>query len=163
MLRAVAAYRTALVVVVAFNVAACGIARRREMEAKVEALKAQSNAAAQQCLATYPAGTPKIAVARMKCLNDALLILRPLEPFPDLLDLLVTSRAEIAEEYQDGKLTQAQASEKLAEKQSEIAAEEQRRSLANRAVVAQEGMAAASLSAAGPHSCTRFGNTVSCF
>jgi hypothetical protein len=66
----------------------------------------------------------------------------------------------IAEQVQNGQLTIAQANEMLANKNSAMFSEEQRRNLANRAVAAQESAAAA---AGAPVSCTKIGNTVNCF
>ena len=146
-------------VVLGLTVASCGIAR----QARIQELQAQSLAASQRCDVSVPAGNAKTAVERAKCQTQAWAILRPIMPYPDLLDLMIASRLTIAEQIQNGKLTIAQGNEQIAAKRSELAAEEQRRNLANRSVAAQEGMAAASQSAAGPHSCTWFGNTVNCF
>jgi hypothetical protein len=82
--------------------------------------------------------------------------MRPAVTYPDLMDLFIARRMAVAEQVERGQITIAQANESIATKQSEIVAEEQRRNLANRSVAAQE-------SAAGPVSCTRFGNTVSCY
>jgi hypothetical protein len=152
-----------VLVPVCMLIAGCGLARQQqEMQAR-EKLKADAYAAAQNCDITVPPGNPKTAVARAKCQTEAWAILRPTMPYPDLLDLLIAKRLAIAERVEKGQLTIAEANEAIASARSEVTAEEQRRSLANRSVSAQEGIAAASASAAGPHSCTRFGNTVNCF
>jgi hypothetical protein len=143
--------------------AACGIARRQEMQARIAELDAQTIAAMQACNDSLPAGNPKTAVARAKCQVDAIVIRRPIVTHPDLMDLFIAKRMVVAEDVQNGKLTVAQANVIIANLHSEWVTEEQRRNLANRSVAAQEGMAAASMSAAGPHSCTRFGNTVTCY
>jgi hypothetical protein len=144
-------------------IAGCGLVRQRELQARNQELKAQAEAAAQRCETTVPAGNPKTAVARAKCQTEAWAILRPTMPYPDLLDLLIAKRLAIAEQVEKGQLTIAQGNEAIATARSEAIAEEQRRNLANRSVAAQEGIAAASASAAGPHSCTQYGNTVNCF
>jgi hypothetical protein len=141
----------------------CGLARQRELQARTDELNAQSAAAMQACNESVPGGNPKTALARAKCQTDAIAIRRPIVTYPDLLDSFVAARMSIGEQVQNGKLTIIQGNEVLANKNSELVAEEQRRNLANRSVAAQEGVAAASLSAAGPHSCTRIGNTVNCF
>jgi hypothetical protein len=147
--------------------AGCGIARQRELQAQREALQAQSKAAVEQCNQTYPTGDPKTAVARAKCENEAVGIQRPLMPYPDLMDLFFASRIAIAEQFQNGKITLAQANETLAIKRSEIIAEEQRRVNSNRAVAAQQQAASAAmigaLSAGAPRTCTTFGNTTNCY
>jgi hypothetical protein len=156
-------FQLIVVVLMAVSVAGCGIIRRQEMQAKIASLKEQSNAAFQDCNTRFPAGNVATAVARAQCVNDAFAILRPIMPYPDLWDLYMASHTAIAERTQKGQLTIAQANEALAQKRSELVAEEQRRLLANRSVAAQENVAAASLQAAGPHSCTRYGATVTCF
>jgi hypothetical protein len=152
-----------LAVFILLAVTGCGIVRQREFQARVDELKAKSHEAGQQCNVTWPPGDPKTAVSRAKCQGDALAIIRPIAPYPDVLDLFIASRITIAERLQSGQLTIAQANEAIAAKRSELVAEEQRRQLAKRALAAQEDVAAASLAAAGPHSCTTIGNTVNCF
>jgi hypothetical protein len=138
----------------------CGIARRAEIAKQAEELKQRSAAAAQDCVTRFPAGNSATAVSRMQCLNDALLIVRPIMPYPDLLDSFIASRLVIAEHVQKGQITLAEANEQIASKRSAFVAEEQRRLLANRSVSAQETMAQ---NIGGPTTCTRTGNTVSCF
>jgi hypothetical protein len=134
-----------------------------KMRDRIAALQAQSTAAAQECQNKFPPGVQKIAMARAQCLNDAMAILRPIMPYPDLWDLFMASHVAIAEQYQNGKITFAQGNEMIAQKRAELTAEEQRRQLASRSVMAQENVAAANLQAAGPHSCIGGPNVVSCF
>jgi hypothetical protein len=155
--------RALIVVLISLVVAGCGLMRQRELQAQREELIGRSHAAMAQCDATYPPGNVKTTMARAKCQTDALAIVRPISPYPDLLDLFIASRIATAERVQNGQLTIAQGNELIAAKHSELVAEEQRRNLANRSVIAQEGVASASLAAAGPHTCTRMGNTVNCF
>jgi hypothetical protein len=155
-----------LVVLTAFALTGCGIAQeaaKRTQEERVAAIKAEGDAATQSCQERFSPGIPSHAVARAKCLAEAWNILRPIAPFPDLWDLYAAHHLEIAERIQGGKLSIAQANVLLAEKRSELIGEEQRRLNARKAMVAQAVMAAASLQAAGPHSCTRIGATVNCF
>jgi hypothetical protein len=151
-----------VVVVIALAISGCGI-RQRELQARVDELKAKSHEASQQCNVTWPPGNPQTAMARTKCQTEAFEILRPIAPYPDLMDRFIASQITIAERVWNGRLTIAQANEQIAIKRSEFVAEEQRRNLANRSVGAQENVAAASLEAAGPHTCTATGNTVNCF
>ena len=153
----------ALAIVTTFVLDGCGIARRQEMEAKRAALKQQSDAAAQDCNTEFPPGKVPTAVARAQCINNALSILRPIVPYPDLWDVYMASHIAVAERVQKGQMSIAEANEVLAQKRSELVAEEQRRLLANRSVAAQENIASASLQAAGPHSCIQASNTVTCF
>ena len=155
--------RIVWVVVLCGLLAGCGIARQREMQARNDALKEQSRIAMEDCNTKLPKGNPKTAIVRAQCVNDALVIMRPIFPYPDLLDLSMAHRLAVAERYQKGQITGPQANEELAQKNSELTAEEQRRLLANRSVGAQESMAAASIMAAGPKTCTRIGNSVNCY
>jgi hypothetical protein len=84
-------------------------------------------------------------------------------PYPDLWDVYIASRIVIAERVQKGQISIAEGDEAFAQKRSDLAAEEQRRLLANRSVAAQENIASASLQAAGPRSCIQASNTVTCF
>ena len=116
-----------------------------------------------------PPGNPKIAVARAQCVNGAFAILQPTIPYPDLLQVYMADHLAIAEDVQAGRTSILQANAILARKWSELVAEEQRRGLANRAVVAQEqstvaasAAAAASWRAAGPRTCNYGAGTVTC-
>lgn len=141
----------------------CGLARQQELEAKRAALQEQNAAAVQICDSKFPKGETKTAIVRAQCMNEAAEILRPTMPFPDLLDVFMTSRMAIAERVQKGQMTIAQANEEITARRSQLVAEEQRRMLANRSVAAQETSAQASVLAAGPRSCTKFGNTINCY
>jgi hypothetical protein len=121
---------------IALSVAGCGLAQ-------TAALKERSAAGMQDCDVRFPKDDAKIAVSRAQCLNDALAILRPTMPYPDLLDQYLAIHMALAEQVQKGQLTIAQGNAAIAQKKSELAAEEQRRSLASRSVVAQENRAAA--------------------
>jgi hypothetical protein len=54
-------------------------------------------------------------------------ILRPIMLYPDLLELQLATNMSVAEKVQNGQLTVAQANEAIAQKFSEVNAEEQRR------------------------------------
>ena len=151
------------VVLAGLLVAGCGLARQQEMRERIAAVNAQAQAAAQACDSTVPPGNPKTAVSRAKCQVEAMAIRRPIVPHPDLLDALMAARMSVAEQVQTGKLTIAQGNEIMANKNSALISEEQRRNLANRSVAAQESAAAASWAASGPVSCTKVGNTVDCY
>jgi hypothetical protein len=124
--------KAALVLIVAITVAGCGVIHQRELQARVNELKAKSQAASEECDMMWPAGNPKTAMARAKCQTEAIAVVRPVSPYPDILDLFIASRIAIAERVQNGQLTVAQANELIATKRSELVAEEQRRTLANR-------------------------------
>lgn len=77
-------------------------------------------------------------MARVRCLNAALAILQPFMKNADLIAQFMTYRVVIAEQVEAGKMTIAQGAASIAQKFSEIVAEDQARGLAGRAVAAQE-------------------------
>ena len=142
--------------------AGCGLMARKEREEQQAAAKAQSDAAMADCESKFPQGG-KQYVERAQCINAGVAIMRPFVPFPDLLDQDMANRAAMAERLQQGKITLAEANSELAQRRSQIVAEEQRRQLSGRAVSAQESAAAAAWRASSPVSCTKYSNTVSCY
>jgi hypothetical protein len=70
---------------------------------------------------------------------------------------------DVTERVQNGQMTIAQANEAIAQKFSELNAEEQRRLLASRSVGAQESAAAAAWQASRPRTCMGGPNIVGCF
>lgn len=80
-----------------------------------------------KCNADYAAGYAKYAVARTECINDTLALMRPLYPYPDLLDRYLINRREIAESFGTGKMSLADANEKFSEERSKMLVEERRR------------------------------------
>jgi hypothetical protein len=106
-------------------------------------------------------GVPATAVVRAECMNDAMAIMRPTwGRSADLVNGWMAHRVVVAEKLQKGQITVALANEELANSWTQVIDEEQRRNLANRSVGAQE-LAARNIG--GPTSCTKFGNTVSCY
>jgi hypothetical protein len=86
--------------------------------------------------------------------------MRPTLSYPDIWDAYFATLQAVAERAQKGEVSMAQAEQLLAQKRSDAVAEEQRRLLANRSVIAQENAAAA---ADDPRACMRIGYTISCF
>lgn len=152
--------QTLLIVVLASVLCGCGLARQQEMRSERAALKEQASAAAQECQAKFPPGVVTTAIARAQCVNDAVAITRPAWNYPDLLNSFMATRMAVAERIQKGQITVAQGNEQIANKWSEVVAEEQRRNLASRSVTAEEVTAQ---NVGGPSTCIRNGNTVNCF
>jgi hypothetical protein len=122
--------------------AGCGLARQQEQKEAYDRALAQVKADVEVCNQTYPK-MQKTALARAQCLGTATDTLRPLVNYPDLLDQEKTTRNVLAEQWQNGKITQMEYEAKFTEMHSQVVAEEQRRNLANRSVGAQESAAAA--------------------
>ncbi len=141
-------------------VGGCGLAARKERQEAFAAAQAQQQAGIADCEAKYPPATTKQFTERAQCINAAVAIIRPFVPFPDLLDQDMANRMLLAEKVQQGRMTVAEATQDMAQRRSQLTAEEQRRSLSNRAVSAQESAAAAAWKGT---TCTAIGNTVNCY
>jgi hypothetical protein len=142
--------------------AGCGLMARKEREEQQASAKAQSDAAMADCEVQFPKGGKRY-IEKTQCQNGAMNVIRPLMPYPDLVDQDMASRMAVAEKLQAGKLTLAEANLEQSTFHSNIVAEEQRRMLNNRSVGAQESAAAATWHASSPVSCTRIGNTTNCY
>jgi hypothetical protein len=128
---------------------ACGLAQRMEAEKQNKELVARSDAALADCEANFPKGNPKIEVARVKCLNDAVLIRMPtFGTDQDLAAAFMAQRLVIAEQMQSGKLSFAEGSAAIAEKWSQAVSQSQQRANARNSVAAQQQTAAAANTAA---------------
>lgn len=172
--------RELVILVIAIGLAGCGIAQQREQEAALQARRAAVAAAGQQheaaretCLKTFSEKNSD-AVARAKCFNTADEILKPFNRYPDLLNLRIAKRNELAERQAAGKITRAQLVLEGSQLDSQLASEAQRRSNADQSVEAQQQAAwaqqqtawaqqQAATAAGAPRSCTRTGNTVNCY
>src|SRR5262249_11336489 len=144
-----------------------------------ETFKRQADACAQKFLGQQN------ALARAQCVNDAMTVLLPVVPYPDLIRNLMAHRLAIVEQYQNGKITLAQANAAIAQKVSELTAEEQRRVLLRQTAAASQQAAAAQARAAAaqesaaddaelagmvstwnairPHTCTYGSGMATCF
>ena len=122
--------------------------------------------ASESCTASF-SEEPKDAIARAKCFNAADEAYAPYTGSPDLIRLRIAKRTEIAERMATGKITRAQGVLELAELNASLTSEDQRRKNANHSVAAQQQAATAAtigaLSAGAPRTCTRIGNSVSCY
>jgi hypothetical protein len=85
------------------------------------------------------------AVARAKCINDAEKIIKSVSEYPDLVDLRIAKRAELAERQAAGQITRAQLVFEMSELTTSISSEAQRRDASNRIARAQEVSAAAAM------------------
>lgn len=169
--------------IVGLGLADCGIAPRVQADdqAKQQAaanpqLIEQSKAAMAACDAKFPAGDPKTAVVRRKCINDGFAIRLPtFGPDQDLVRAVLADSMVIAAQVQSGKMTIAEGNAAIAEKWSKAVTESQRRANTKNSVLAQQSAAAAqqqSAAAAEPagvipvdlpgFKCTPNGNAVTC-
>jgi hypothetical protein len=139
----------------------CGLARMQERQEQMKAALAASKSGMDACRAQY-SDENKDFVVRQKCLYQAAQVVRPFMTYPDLFDEGWAKSGLLAEQLQARKLTLAEAKLQLAETQTQIAAEEQRRNLANRSVAAQETVATAAMLSTGPTVCNHIDRTTVC-
>jgi hypothetical protein len=151
----------ALVVGACVTLGGCGLARMQERQEQMKAAQAAAKSGMDGCRAQYP-DENKDFVVRQKCLYQAAQVVRPFMTYPDLFDEGWAKSGVLAEQIQAHKITLAEAKLQLADNQSQIAAEEQRRNLANRSVAAQETVATAAMLSTGPTVCNRVGSTTIC-
>jgi hypothetical protein len=135
----------------------------------------QSKAAMAACDANFPAGDPKTAVVRRKCINDGFAIKLPtFGPDQDLVRGVMADSMAIAEQVQSGKMTIAEGNAAIADKWSKAVSESQRRSNSKNSVLAQQSAAAQQQSGAAAEpadvipvelpgfTCTQNGNVATC-
>ena len=101
-------------------------------------LAEQRNQAAEAaCVATFSESN-KDAVARANCLNEADKKESSFVKYPDLLNLLIAKRSQLAERQAAGKITRAEMMLEYNELLAKVTSEEQRRDNDANAVAAQQ-------------------------
>lgn len=159
-------FRVPLILLLAIVLSSCGLAARREQQERLAAAMAEHKASSDACVARFSESNAD-ALARAKCLNDSDAAYKITTRFPDLIDLRMAKRMELAERQSAGKITRAQAMLEMAELQSSLTTEEQRRMNSNQSVAAQQQAATAAtigaFNSGRPRTCTTFGNTTNCY
>ena len=115
-----------LTLLAALWLAACAQDRQQEHMAE---LRRQVRAEKQDCDNLYPRDVagPQHYSQRVRCLNEVeARFMRPLDPFPDLTDRRLAARKALAADLDAGRLTEAEANVRLAQKHAQIAAEQRR-------------------------------------
>lgn len=123
-----------LVAVAILSLAACS---SNDADARWQAALTASQAESTRCRDTYPLDRQHI-IQRTKCLNNSAATLRALSPHPDIAEANAAYNLMIAEQFRDGKLTEAEFLAKETAHRSQGIAEGQRRDLAQRSVESQE-------------------------
>lgn len=106
-------------------------------DAKYQEAVAAGSAESTRCREEYPLDR-KHVMQRTKCLNQAAELMRPYSAYPDITDATGAYNVMLAEQFRDGKITEAEFLAKETERRSQGMAEVQRRELAKRSVAAQE-------------------------
>lgn len=122
----------------AFTLGACNSTKRANDEASIAA-RVQFHSELAQCDSNRSTNA-----AYAECVNAAEnKYIRPIYPFPDLLDLRLASRLNTYKRVDSGVITPEQGSLELAEANARIASEESRRFTSMQSVRAQQAMAVA--------------------
>ncbi len=174
---------TLMVLAIGLAVTGCGIAQpiQSEEPAKQSAVPSaqliqQSKTAMAACDAEFPAGEPRTAVARRKCINDGFTIRLPtFGPDQDLVRAVLGDSMVIAEKVQNGQMSIAEANATMAKKWSQAVVASQQRAHSKNSVLAQQSAATAPQQAAVPagggvvvpvdlpgFKCDQNGNAVTC-
>ena len=88
--------RVVVFIFIAVGMAGCGLVARQKEAERVAAINQQVKDAVASCQATY-SELPKDAIVRARCFNDADKIHRQIATYPDLVDLRMAKRMEVAE------------------------------------------------------------------
>ncbi len=119
------AIRSIAVVGLAAGLAGCGISRQIEQD-KAAPAPLNLNDALAECRNGYPDQITQ-AVARAACVIKATEQLRPLLPFPDLVDRENALRKSLAEQVQQASISLLERNRQMTRMHTGIAAEEQAR------------------------------------
>jgi hypothetical protein len=121
-------------------------------------IKKKFETAVSDCKTKFPTDDRKTIVASMQCMDQALAIEVPeLGANADLAQNFMTYRMTIAERFQNGRITHAQAAKMLADKWSQLNNEAQSRNTLAQTAAAQQKAADAAATAADWEA---FGNAV---
>ena len=144
-LRRHGALRTLMVSGLLAVLTGCGISRQIEL-GESDPVPANLNDGLAECRNFYPDQITQ-AVARAACIIKATEILRPMLPFPELLDQENALRKSLAEQVQSGGISLLERNRQMTKFHTKLLAEEQERL---RARAAEAKSAAAELAAAEP-------------
>ena len=155
--------RAALLLAAALSLGACAQDHRQEHTAE---LRRQVEAQKQDCDNLYPRDVagPQHYSQRVRCLNEVeAQFVRPFDPFPDLTDQRLAARKALAADLDAGRLTEADANLRFAQKRAQIAAEERRRTEATSSISAEATAALNRQRETLGTTCSEGGAAVSCF
>jgi len=110
-------------------------------EKKIAEIKKQADSIVTECNAKYLVQRGQL-LNRTRCTVPAQNLYKSIVPYPDLLEQQTAAALVVAEKFDNGTITGPQAQLELAQLNSQLTAEAQRRELAGRSVMANETMAA---------------------
>ncbi|MBR0875460.1 hypothetical protein JQ633_34260 [Bradyrhizobium tropiciagri] len=147
--------------------AACGAARQAiEEQAEVEAeqpASANLNNALAECRNAFPDQIAQ-AVARTACVIKATELVRPLLPFPDLLDRENALRKSLAEQVQAGTMSLLERNIQIQKLHAQLLEEERSRPPPTPAASGKPPLAVMQWRQSNPEGCGRLGgDSASCY
>jgi hypothetical protein len=143
--------------------AGCGNSRQVDEPAVLDPALSSANEALAQCRYAYPDEITQ-AIARAACVTKATELVRPMLPFPDLLDQENAVRKSLAEQVQTRKLSLLERNQQITKFHSKMLAEEQSRLLANPSPDQSVPAAATQWRLSNPDGCaTLGGNRANCY
>lgn len=155
--------RLPIVMVLCALLAGCGMARQADQQEAAEEIPDGWKDALAECRHASPDQKAQ-AVARAACVTKATELLRPMLPFPDLLDQENAMRKSLAEQVQAGALSLLERNRQITKFHSKMLAEEQGRVLANPEGATKVSAAATQWRLSNPDGCTSLGgNTANCY
>lgn len=155
--------RPFLTLLAALWLAACAQDRQPERMAE---LRRQVEGEKQDCDNLYPRDVagPQHYSQRARCLNDVeVRLMRPFDPFPDLTDQRLAARKALAADLDAGRISEAEANARLEQKNSQIAAEERRRTEGTSSISAEATAALTRQRMALGTTCNQGDAAVNCF
>lgn len=149
-----------VIFLVAPILAGCGMVVAARNQANFKEEQEHTQAYAADCRQSIPA---KQRVQLAKCFNDAERGLAPFWGQPDLVALRWATRVSIAEKVEKGHLSDTDADLEWAKFNAQNGGEAQYRQNASASVAAQQTAASAAYRNSLGTTCTRYGNSVSCY
>jgi len=149
-------------------VGGCGAIIAQQQAEEQAKRKAIYDSEIADCKAQFPVAPRKNNVNLARCWNEATdRYIRPTGADLDLLALLAAKRIAIATDMDAGKITQEQGAVLMAQAGADAVSEHERRMNAKGSVAAQQQAANAAvlgaINAGSPRTCSRIGNSVTCF
>lgn len=148
----------------ALGVASCGSAQRADKE-RIAQIETASKAGIAACDTRFPQPRRGQQAAWARCVGEAERPLIATVPvgYRDLFEVKAATRTALSAKLDRGEISPEDAQLEAARANSQLMAELEKRQLARRAVEAQEDSAAAAYRGSLGVTCTRFGNSVSCY
>jgi hypothetical protein len=161
---------TWVVLASALTLAGCDLAQQAKIREEAALPTKTLDAQIAECKRRYPDRHRKPVTPRIKCFNEADLnyhadlLYTVVNPQLDLVRSFTAQRLVIGERYDNGRLSQAEFDAEMASAEVDYNSRVlQRQNEAEMIAAAQSQAAAARAAASSPTTCTRLGNSVTCY